>query len=465
MRSIERKLRLTSRQHAELKAHLFPGDGKESAAIALCGRRAGEHGHALLVQRVLPVPHEICERSVVNVSWPTTWLLPALNEAAKRQLAIVKFHSHTSAFRAFSTVDDRSDRTLFPAIFGAAGRADPHASVVMVPDGSLVGRFVDDAGGFKAMDLLEVVGDDIAVWSPGEGDEEGVPESAIRHAQLFGARTTRLLRRLSAAVVGCSGTGSPVVEQLARLGIGRLVLVDPDVVEDKNLNRILNATLEDVRHRRPKVEVLATAISRMGLDTEVHPLAANLLTREAVEAVAGCDVVFGCMDGAEGRLMLNRLCTFYSLPYFDLGLSLRGDGHGGIDIACGGVHYLKPGGTTLVERGVITEEQARAEGLRRTNPAEFHEQQKRGYLADVGVDRPGVISFNMQVGALAVSEFLSRLHPYRLEENAAFASLRFDWMSGPRVFHERDRDEDGKLSKHVGRGDVEPLLDSPYLSV
>ena len=49
---------------------------------------------------------------------------------------------------------------------------------------------------------------------------------------------------MSIAVVGCSGTGSPVIEQLARLGVGRLVLVDPDRVEEKNLNRIVNATRE-----------------------------------------------------------------------------------------------------------------------------------------------------------------------------------------------------------------------------
>ena len=60
----------------------------------------------------------------------------------------------------------------------------------------------------------------------------------LRHAQAFGTGTTALLRNLSVAIVGCSGTGSIVAEQLARLGAGRLVLVDPDRVEEKNLNRI-----------------------------------------------------------------------------------------------------------------------------------------------------------------------------------------------------------------------------------
>lgn len=85
------------------------------------------------------------------------------------------------------------------------------------------------------------------------------------------------MRQLRVAVVGCSGTGSIVVEQLARLGVGHLILVDPDVVEYKNLNRILNSTNEDAALRRSKVEVMARAIARMGLGTTVELHQANLL--------------------------------------------------------------------------------------------------------------------------------------------------------------------------------------------
>lgn len=68
----------------------------------------------------------------------------------------------------------------------------------------------------------------------------------------------------------------PVTEQLARLGVGRLVIIDPDRIEVKNLNRILNATMEDARAGRFKVDVLARAIRRMGLGTEAVPLAHDL---------------------------------------------------------------------------------------------------------------------------------------------------------------------------------------------
>ena len=63
----------------------------------------------------------------------------------------------------------------------------------------------------------------------------------LRTRQAFGDGTTDLLRSLSVGVAGCSGTGSWVIELLGRLGIGRLVLVDPDTIECKNMNRIVNS--------------------------------------------------------------------------------------------------------------------------------------------------------------------------------------------------------------------------------
>lgn len=181
-----------------------------------------------------------------------------------------------------------------------------------------------------------------------------MPEFARRHVQAFGRGTTSLLRKLSVAVVGCSGTGSPVIEQLARLGFGRLVVVDPDRVEEKNLNRILNATIGDARAGRFKVEVAERSVRQIGLGTEVISIARSLFDQQAVLAVAECDVVFGCMDSVDGRHLLNRLSVFYNLPYFDVGVKLEADGFGGVNQICGTVHYLQPDRSSLLSRGVYT---------------------------------------------------------------------------------------------------------------
>ena len=270
-------------------------------------------------------------------------------------------------------------------------------------------------------------------------------------------------RMLSVAVVGCSGTGGPLIEMLARLGVGRLVLIDPDVVEMKNLNRIPNSRLEDAYLKRPKVEVMARAIAAMGLHTEVEIIQGDLASPETVKAVAGCDVAFGCMDSIEGRHLLNRLATFYLLPYFDLGVRLDADGNGGIENAAGTIHFIRPDGSTLKDRRVYTSEELEADGLRRTDPATYRERVRVGYIRGVREDRPAVISINTQVASAAVNELLARLHRYRLDGNDEFATVRLNFMDG-RTYPEREPAASRMFFKYAGQGDVAPLLSMPSLS-
>ncbi|MEQ1933786.1 MAG: ThiF family adenylyltransferase, partial [Fimbriimonadaceae bacterium] len=299
---------------------------------------------------------------------------------------------------------------------------------------------------------------DLHFFHPGSGQSIGA--FAERHAQAFGKGTTSILSRLSVAVVGCSGTGSMVVELLARLGVKRLVLIDPDHVEERNLNRILNSGKEDAYLKRPKVEVLAKAIARMGLGTEVELLNENLVNESAIHAVAGCDVVFGCMDGVEGRHWVNRIATFYNLPYFDVGVRLDADGKGGIDSIAGAVHYLQPGLSSLLSRGVYSMDRVTAEALRRTNPAEYERQLGEGYIRGVAEDRPAVISVNMFFASMVVNEFLARIHEYRNLRNSEYGTVQGN-LSEVILLPEPEVGECQVLKKNVGRGDCVPLLDRP----
>jgi len=455
-------LRLTRDQHATLQTHLLPEDGCEAVALALCGRRSGEDCHILVVRKIVLVPYSACStRTLDRVTWPTEMVEPLVRCAYGHGQAIVKFHSHRSNYRQFSSLDDQSDEVLFSSISSLLGDGLPHASVIMLPDASCIGRAIEDGVKFYPIRSISVVGDDILRWN----HTSDPPEQAFcrRNRQVFGKGTIACLRTMAAAVLGCSGTGSLVVEQLSRLGIGRLVLVDPDLVEEKNLNRILNSGKEDAYLGKPKVFVLASAIARMGLGQEVLPLPLNLITRRAILEVAACDVIFGCTDGAEARHVLNRLATFYSIPYFDIGVRLEADGSGGISNIAGAVHYLQPGGSSLLSRGVYNMEQVEAEELRRTNPEMYRARRDEGYIRGVEENRPAVISVNMFFASLGVHEFLGRLHQFRNLPNRSYAVVRGNLME-PFLATEVDGEPCAVLRRHIGRGDVEPLLERPDLS-
>ncbi len=455
-------LTLTASQHAELIRHLFPDDGCEAVALILCGRRTDQACHRLLARKIVPVPYDACSlRLPTRVTWPTNLLPPLLEEAARLGLAVIKVHGHRDP-SDFSETDDKSDKALFPSIYAWTNNG-PHASAVLFADGRMIGREVDDCGEFSPFFSINIVSHDLTFWHSQTHDDL-VPEFGRRVAQTFGAGTYDLLRKLRVAVVGCSGTGSPVVEQLARNCVGKLVLVDPDRIEEKNLNRILNATTADARNQRFKVDVAARAISKMGLGTVVETFPISLFDRHAVMAVAGCDVVFGCMDSIDGRHLLNKLATFYLLPYFDLGVKIEADGFGGVDQICGTVHYLQPGGSSLLSRHVYTMEQVRAAGIHRTDPAAYRSQLEQGYIRGVPEDRPAVIQLNSLVASIAVNELLARLHPYRIDPNGDYSVHRISLSHG--IYeHEDDGQPCSLLARHIGRGDMEPPLEWAELSV
>ena len=287
------------------------------------------------------------------------------------------------------------------------------------------------------------------------------PSFVASHAQAFDEGTIERLRRLSIAVIGASGTGSPVIEQLVRLGVGELVIVDDDLVEDRNINRILNSTMQDATDHRAKVDVSADAAERIGLGTRVLRLKKNLWDPEVVRAVAQCDVVFGCMDTIDGRYLLNTLASYYTLPYFDIGIRLDavrdGANKGRIREVCGTVNYLRPGRSSLISRGLFTMKQVAAEGLRRNDPVAHARHLKDGYISGVLGHRPAVVSVNMFAAALAVDEFLARLHPFREELNDAYASVTFS-LASMELISDPETGICEILGSYVGIGDRTPLL-------
>ena len=159
-----------------------------------------------------------------------------------------------------------------------------------------------------------------------------------------------------------------MLEQAGRLGFGRIVTIDPQAVEVRNLNRIVNAQRADADSEASKVAVARRAIEAMGLGSAVEDYAIDLVSHEAVQAVAGCDVIFGCVDSAEGRDVLNRISTYYLIPYIDVGVGIVALPDGTIDQVNGAVHYIQPGKSSLLSRRAYRPEQVSADALRRSNP-------------------------------------------------------------------------------------------------
>lgn len=453
-------LRMSGRHHEELRSLVFPGDGNEAVAIALCGRHSSTSGEILCVHQVHgPPDHEYGRRSPVSVTWRTDWLMPHLVKAERKKWTVMKVHSHPADVRTFSPTDDDSDRRLFPSVHGWTEDVRVHASAIMLPDGEVVARGVLDDGSFIPVSRVLIAGDLIRVFDADPSEVED-PAWSSRHAQALGSATSALLRKLRIGVVGCSGTGSFVIEALARLGVGELVLVDPETVGEENMNRIIWASWGDIGAL--KVEVAQRHISAMGLGTTTTPLAQDLAHATTVEALAQCDVLIGCVDSHDGRRLLNRISTFHVIPYFDVGVRLDADGVGGVDHVSGAVHYVQPGGSSLLSRGVIKNDVATAQARRRADPDGYAGLHEEGYLRGADESRPAVVSINGMFACMGVNELLARLHGFRGDDDA-YVEQRII-LTDPLYDPVAEREPCPALLRHVGRGDVTPPLDMPELS-
>jgi hypothetical protein len=401
--------------------------------VCICGHHTAKDHEYLLVHKV--------------VDDQKTTFNEAIAEAKKLNGAIIIASRSTSENYSFET-----------AVHNSLGGNIAYASVVISSKGLISGRYYMGSGLWNVIASITIIGDEILFYHS-DNKKSDLQDFTQRHVQAFGEGTIRLIQSLSIGVVGCSGTGSVVVEQLARLGVGKLVLVDHDKVEEKNLNRILNSKITDIG--RYKTDVLAEAVEGIGLGTKVLSLPMDLENQLAIRAISECDVVFGCMDGVTGRHLLNRIAVFYLIPYFDVGVRLDADGRGGIDNICGRINYLIPGGSSLLSRGCITTDALEAESLMKSNPEEYANRLKEGYIKGVEVERPAVITPNTFYSALVVNEFLARIHPYRHDENSKFRNYCFSLAQNQ--FYELLFDDNPcpSLAKYAGRGDMTPLLNIP----
>ena len=455
-------LRMTGETHKALSEALIRPDGREAAAILLCRE---SHGGELYLARTIR-PAEVLHNTESHVTWSGEALNEAQGLAEEEALSVILCHSHPSGMLEFSVIDDESDRETMGSLFsGWLGDRAPrrHGSIIMTPNGTMKGRLYERTGDAEPMDRIVVSGDNVSLFDRGCGAGAGRRD----FPRAFGPGMTELLGRLSVTVVGVSGTGSVVAEQLVRLGTGQVRLVDFDRVEGKNLNRILNSTAQDAERGVYKSEMMASAGRGFGSGSEIESRCTTIIDRQTLLATARSDLVFCCVDSLDAREVCDSLSAAFLVPLIDVGVIIltRLDAGGGREISdvLGRVDYIRPGGPSLLDRGVYSPESLRREYLRRNAPEIYAAEVAEGYIQGVADEAPPVIAVNMKAASTAVLEMIARLCPYRLEGNQAFARTILRMAEGEEE-HMAESEFERTEQPLLAHGDIEPLLNMPVLA-
>ena len=123
------------------------------------------------------------------------------------------------------------------------------------------------------------------------------------------------LSQSKVVIIGCGALGAIQAETLSRAGVGHLILVDRDFVEESNLQRQIMFEESDALDRLPKAVGAASRIARVNSDIQVEPIVTDVNFENIEEIIAGANVVLDGTDNFETRFLINDACLKSTIPW------------------------------------------------------------------------------------------------------------------------------------------------------
>lgn len=437
---------------------------KESAGVMLVGMAKAPNGDLRLLARHMRwvTPSAYIHREHDRLTIASEGYVGALAEAETLNATCIWVHTHPGQNAVPLPSDhDRIVDSEIADLFRLRSGSPYYGALIFSPRSlelTFTGHLQREGGGDVQIERLWQVGDR---WRLTRAFDSGLPRlSPIfdRNVRAFGSAVQQTLSDLRIAIVGCGGTGSAVAEQLVRLGVRYVILIDPDELSSSNVTRVYGSTASDIG--QPKVTVLARHLTRIAPEARCETIQSMITLESVVRRLLPSDVVFGCTDDNAGRLVLSRLATYMLVPVIDCGVLLSSDEDGQLTGIDGRVTILSSGQACLVCRDRIDIARARAELL---TPEERVRREDEGYAPALARTEPAVVTFTTLVGATAVSELLERLTGYGPDLRPSELLLRCHEreistnVARPREGHYCDRS-----SGKIGIGMTQPFLEQAW---
>jgi molybdopterin/thiamine biosynthesis adenylyltransferase len=362
--------------------------------IAAAGTRDGQPRYT--VRELVAVPDSAyLNRTEISASLAPRFCMELANRARAADMGVFLAHTHPGVhpLEGFSAVDDAGEVSLAEYYLRRIPNA-AHFSAVFTATSAWCRPL-----GSQAQARIQIIGRSVSeLRHEFAFDSHEVHEKYSRQILAFGETGQKILAGLRIAVVGAGGTGSFVLTELAHLGVKNFLLIDPDLVEDTNLNRLVGAGGTDVG--QPKVTVAAQWISQIDPAIICSPEKADIVDDGIARKLLDVDFIFLCTDSHASRAVVNQIAYQYLIPCIDMGVAIHTD-KGAVTDIVGRVQMLASGLSCLLCGGRIDPNQVRLEmmtpEMRRADP----------YFTGEGVKQPSVISLNGSMASLAITMFLS----------------------------------------------------------
>jgi len=142
--------------------------------------------------------------------------------------------------------------------------------------------------------------------------EKILPERYQRNYDTISYSEQIKLLQSKVAVIGCGGLGGNIIELLARLGIGELILVDGDIFSENNLNRQILCNEENIS--RSKAEAAVERIKMINSSIQTRTYSRFIDSENTCEIIKGADLVVDALDNVSDRFILEKGCQKERIP-------------------------------------------------------------------------------------------------------------------------------------------------------
>lgn len=225
-----------------------------------------------------------------------------------------------------------------------------------------------------------------------------------RQQDFFGAEGQEKISSSRVAIVGLGGIGSHVIQQLVYLGVKDFVLIDHDIIEITNLNRLIGATEADVGKK--KVDIAAQLIQSIqpSAKIEVHT---EPVHSQVLRNLKDRNVLIGCVDNDGARLVLLEISCQYSIPYIDVATEIDEDKTLG-----GHVVFTGIGNGCLMCRNLIDQNEVQ---INLESKVQEKEREKIYGINTSALNKsgPSVVMLNGLLASAAVIEFVAHITDFR----------------------------------------------------
>jgi molybdopterin/thiamine biosynthesis adenylyltransferase len=308
----------------EVRSHVENFSRGEEAGFLVCSLTRLPGRDLLLAREFISVPDSAIERFSGGsvLSWSADFNSQALQRAVDLKATLVLVHSHGKTEPHFSGDDRKRELPLFAAF---SRIIDPlPTGTLVLGEGQAAGSFWLNGRNDLIFRRVVVLDETRQVWRSSELRPEPRPlRRRLDRQSVAIPGSDALLADAVVAVIGLSGGGSHVIQQLAHLGIGTLIVVDDQIVEETNLGRLVGATEADIDACTPKVDLSERVAA--GIDSSIRLIKVphRFPSSQAIAELKEADIIVSALDTFRARDAVNRFCRRHLIPQVDIGMTIR----------------------------------------------------------------------------------------------------------------------------------------------